>query len=376
MYNIIFHNEQRRPATLPTTVTEMSAPTEDPAVSTDVEQKTESVSASSRSSSNNNVIACSTCKTPQTKTFVLKKCSCQAAQYCNTKCQKKHRKAHKEECRRLTAERKSKWKKNKETTTQQQGEGERKDNTDNVKTAAPKKEVGTKEYECPICLEVLPNDVTKFTRMTCCGNGIHVHCDKDLTSMKIGRSCPLCRAKTPTSQEEVVKYIRPWVKKKKAWAQYLMGQYYRNGTGVRQSYEVASILYEKAAQQGFAAAMTCLGVMYQNGRGVEQSYERAVEYYEQAADLGYAIAQVNLGNMYRDDLGVEQSYEKAFEHYEQAADLGDADAQYNLGRMYATGQGVLKNETTAHALWTLAAAQGDEMAIKMLPILEKNMKKS
>ena len=110
----------------------MSAPTEDPAVPTDVEQKTESVSASSRSSSNNNVIACSTCKTPQTKTFVLKKCSCLAAQYCNSKCQKKHRKAHKEECRRLTAERNQSERRNDETTTQQQGEKvKEKDSTDN-----------------------------------------------------------------------------------------------------------------------------------------------------------------------------------------------------------------------------------------------------
>ena len=76
----------------------------------------------------------------------------------------KHRKKNtRKNVRRLTAERKSKWKKNKETTTQQQGEGERKDNTDNAKTAAPKKEVGTKEYECPICLEVLPADVLLLT---------------------------------------------------------------------------------------------------------------------------------------------------------------------------------------------------------------------
>ena len=37
---------------------------------------------------------------------------------------------------------------------------------------------------------------------------------------------------------------------------------------------------------------------------------------------------------------------------------------------------VLKNETKAHALWTLAAAEENEDAIEMLPILEKNMKKS
>ena len=78
----------------------------------------------------------------------------------------------------------------------------------------------------------------------------------------------------------------------------------------------------------------------------------------------------------REGQGVEQSYEKAVEYYEQAAQLGFAQAQYCLGRIYATGEGVSKNETKAHALWTLAAAQGHENAIKMLPVLEKNMKKS
>ena len=44
--------------------------------------------------------------------------------------------------------------------------------------------------------------------------------------------------------------------------------------------------------------------------------------------------------------------------------------------MYYFGHDVKKDKTKAREWWTKAAAQGDEMAIKMLPILEKNMKKS
>ena len=158
--------------------------------------------------------------------------------------------------------------------------------------------------------------------------------------MGMGKNCPMCRAKTPTTKEETIKYLRPWVKKKKAWAQQQMAQMYRNGTGVKQSHEMARVLYEQAAQQGYVSAMVNLGFMYEHGQGVEQSYEKAFEYYEQAADLGFA------------------------------------EAQYNVGRMYATGEGVSKNETKAHALWTLAAAQGHKQAIKNLPLLEENMTKS
>jgi hypothetical protein len=293
-----------------------------------------------------------------------------------------------------------------------QEEGERKEN-DNVSTE-PKNALLEKEEGdcCSICLDELPTDATKFVRWTCCGNGMHKHCDKDLASMKMDGNCPLCRAKTPTSHEEMVKYIRPWVKKKKAWALHMIGQMYEHGTGVKQSYEMARRLFEQAAQQGYTAAMGSLGVMYSEGQGVEQSYEKAVEYYEQAAQQGDASAMYTLGVMYIHGHGVEQSYERAFEYYEQAADLGETDAifslgimyyqghsveqsyekakehyeqaaqlghanaQYNLGRMYATGESVVKNETKAHALWLLAAAQGDDQAINMLPILEKNMTKS
>ena len=199
-----------------------------------------------------------------------------------------------------------------------------------------KKDDDNKGDECCICLEELPKDTTKFVRMTCCGNGLHIHCNEDLNSMEVGRNCPLCRSKTPSSDEEEIKQLHPWVKKKKAWALTLMGQMYKDGEGVKQSYEMARRLYEQAAQQGDVSAMAHLGFMYCQGQGVEQSYE------------------------------------KAFEYYEQAAQLGHAEAQYNLGFMYATGKGVTKDELKAKEWWTASAEQqGDEKAIKNLKILEK-----
>jgi hypothetical protein len=93
--------------------------------------------------------------------------------------------------------------------------------------------------QCSICLEDLPKWAAEFTRMTCCGNGLHKHCNADLMSTKMRHNCILCRAKVPTSDEESVKQLRPWVKKKKAWAMSMMGQLYRDGKGAKQSYEMA-----------------------------------------------------------------------------------------------------------------------------------------
>ena len=171
------------------------------------------------------------------------------------------------------------------------------------------------------------------SRDSCCGNGIHDHCHTDLQSMKMSGNCPMCRAKTPTSDEEIVKYLHPWVKKKKAWAQAHMGQKYRDGNGVKQSFEMARRLYELAAQQGYVDAMYDLGVMFQHGEGVEVSYEKAFEYYEQAAHLGYAKAQYNLGCMYAKGLGVEQNMVTAMKWVKKAAAQGDESAIAQLQRM-------------------------------------------
>jgi TPR repeat protein len=305
-----------------------------------------------------NAIVCSACGLPQTSTrsFNKFKCPCKSTRYCNTKCQKKHWKEHRTECKRLIAELKrtrtrklaaadEESNKNvtdvnaeKEKVNQDDVEGEEKSGTKELKEKTDKEE--EEGDECPICLENLPKDTTKFVRWTCCGNGMHIHCDKDLASMKMDGSCPLCRAKTPSSDEEVVKQLRPWVKKKKAWALAHMAQKYRKGEGVKQSCEMARRLIEQAAQQGDVSAMYDLGIIYHHGQGVEQSYEKAKEYYDQAAQLG------------------------------------NAGAQCNLGIMYATGQGVAKDETKAHALWTASAAQGYETAIENLKILEMEMKKN
>jgi hypothetical protein len=263
----------------------------------------------------------------------------------------------------------------KDEVNQDDDEGKEKSGTKEPKEKTNKEEEEEEEEEeegdeCPICLENLPKDATKFTRFICCGKGIHGHCNKDRKSMGMGKNCPMCRAKTPSSPEEVVKYLRPWVKKKKAWAMAQMAQMYRNGTGVKQSYEMARVLYEQAAQQGYVSAMVNLGILYEHVEGVEQSYEKAFEYYEQAAQQGDVSAMVNLGVLYENGLGVEQSYERALQYYEQAAQLGYAKAQFNLGCCYANGEGVEQNMAAAKEWAEKSAAQGHEKAIAILKSLK------
>ena len=276
---------------------------------------------------------CSTCDADITSTHKLRNCKCKGAQYCNTKCQKSHWKSHKKEHRRLCREMKL-------VNT----EGEMKDEVveeeeSKETTAADSLQQEEEEDVCPVCIEALQKDSAKFLRNICCGKGIHKWCAEGIKvsslSFEQKTSCPLCRTKSPTSDEEAADQLRPWVEKGKAWAQSALGSRYQDGLGVDQSYQQARELHELAAGQGDALAQYNLGVMYENGQGVDQSYERAAEYYEAAARQGIA------------------------------------SAQGNLGILYCNGQGVEQSDETARALFMKAAEQGNESAIKNLLILDK-----
>ena len=79
------------------------------------------------------------------------------------------------------------------------------------------------EEDCPVCLEPLQSDVSTFSRLVCCGQGLHKHCSdgirKSTMSYKQKNSCVMCRARYPATPKEAVKMTRIWVDKGKAWAQ-------------------------------------------------------------------------------------------------------------------------------------------------------------
>jgi len=280
---------------------------------------------------------CSTCDAPKTPTHKLKNCKCKGTQYCNSTCQKSHWKSHKKEHGRLCKEMKLKNTEGemKDEVVVEEEEGETKET---MTADSPQQE--EEEDVCPVCIEVLQKDTHKFLRNLCCGKGIHKWCSEGIQVSSLSHeqknTCPLCRTKYPESDKDEIKQLCPWVEKGKAWAQCMLGQKYRDGEGVEQSYQRAAELYELAARQGHASAQYALGVLYQHGQGVDQSYERAKEYYEAAARQGVV------------------------------------NAQYNLGALYANGHGVEQSFETARAWWMRAAEQGEQSAIEELQILDKH----
>jgi TPR repeat protein len=68
-----------------------------------------------------------------------------------------------------------------------------------------------------------------------------------------------------------------------------------------------------------------------------------------------------------------KDYATAFKEWQPLAEEGDALAQYNLGVMYANGQGVPQDYIQASMWVNLAAAQGQEEAVKGREILTKGV---
>jgi hypothetical protein len=142
---------------------------------------------------------------------------------------------------------------------------------------------------CCICLDVLTNDSEKNARALCCGKQWHWDCQHKVQNSKMPDNlkyrCHQCRKPFPTTNKEQIEQLREWLDKGEAWAQTFMGQWYRDGKyGVKQSYVMAAMLFEKAVAQGDPAAIFELGCLYRDGHGAVQSYTKTAELWTMAAE--------------------------------------------------------------------------------------------
>jgi TPR repeat protein len=157
------------------------------------------------------------------------------------------------------------------------------------------------------------------------------------------------------SNSEAIKWYRKSADQNYARGQNAMGQMHRHGLGIEQNYSDALAWYHKAIEQNNPLAMSNLGVMHQFGEGVEQNYTESISWYRKAAELNYPTAIFYLGWMYSNGFGVEQNYKEAMTLYKKAADLGVSHAQFNLGVMYMYGVSVDRDYNQAHKLFQQAA---------------------
>ena len=141
------------------------------------------------------------------------------------------------------------------------------------------------------------------------------------------------------SEQVAIHYLRRASDAGYAQAQLMLGQLYYEGHGdvVDIDYNQAKLLFEKAAAQGNAVALTYLGIMYCNGKGVSKDYEEGVGYLERAYNDGDPLAAFHLGLLYDDvTQDYRTDYDLALKYYLFAEKKGIALAVLfnNIGLIY------------------------------------------
>ena len=114
--------------------------------------------------------------------------------------------------------------------------------------------------------------------------------------------------------------------------------------------------FEKAADQGDAAAQYNLGICYLGGSGVAADPQEAVAWFQKAAEQGMPEAQNSLGTCYREGRGVAADPKKSVYWYQKAAEQGLPGAQNDLGVWYQHGVGVEREDLPRAAYWFRKAA--------------------
>ena len=75
-------------------------------------------------------------------------------------------------------------------------------------------------------------------------------------------------------------------------AQYIIGEMYYNGLGVKEDHAEAAIWFRKAAEQGNSEAQFVIGKMYYYGVGVKEDHAEALIWCRKAAEHGHIRARL------------------------------------------------------------------------------------
>jgi len=140
----------------------------------------------------------------------------------------------------------------------------------------------------------------------------------------------------------------------------------------RISREAETIFSETLARSidGDPVAHCLLGDFYRNGFGVDQSYGEAKTWYQRAAEQGNVEAQVNLGMIYLFGPEAQKDHRHAFQWLSRAAEQGSSQARSCLGIMYLGRHGIEENRTEAWKLLSRASegGKGDNYTPSSIPL--------
>lgn len=140
---------------------------------------------------------------------------------------------------------------------------------------------------------------------------------------------------------------------------------YYYGWGVKKDKSVAfKTLNDADFSKLYPDEVYLLAKMYMNGEGTQQNFYKAFEYLQYAANKGHTDAMCYLGVCYHEGTGVERNDSLAFIQFNKAANAGNAWGQRCVAISYEDGNGTAANLGVANRWFSIAAKNGDEIAIE------------
>ncbi len=251
---------------------------------------------------------CASCGIAENDEVKLKKCNgCFLVKYCGVKCQKEHRKQHKQECKARAAELR-----------------------DELLFKQPEE---THLGDCPICCLPLSLDMANSGMHFCCSKLICHGCNyaNQMRELKqrLQPSCSFCREPVPATKEEAEKQRMKRVEANDPIAlSHEGGEQHKKG-----DYTRAFEYFTKAAELGDVWAHYQLSLMYHDGLGVEIDEGKEIHHLEEAAIGGHPEARYMLGSVE----GRKGNIERAMKHWIIAATQGYGVSMKELMRAFKSG---------------------------------------
>jgi TPR repeat protein len=166
----------------------------------------------------------------------------------------------------------------------------------------------------------------------CCGNNICKACYKEneasikkqneekSAGKKVALTCPFCREKAPTDNEDTLRRLeaRAALNDHEAWT--VLGDSYRDARyGVSKDEQRALDCFIRAVDLGSARAAATLADYYSNGIAVARHKEKEDVFNRIGALRGYFSSRHNVGRREYHDLG---NHEIGIRHWKIAAEAG------------------------------------------------------
>ena len=124
---------------------------------------------------------------------------------------------------------------------------------------------------------------------------------------------------------------------------------------------------------GMQASCDMLGGFYYDGKGVRQSYKKAFQYRKKACDFGYGESCFWAGRAYYDGKGVQKDLKTALKFFTKSCELKDGVGCAMVGAFYYDGDEVVKqNFSTAKELYGKACDFGEQRGCDEYKKLKEN----